>query len=748
MSLPAAWTASGDPMFSVVPANDPVYVQLHQLSDAQLLTPGEAKAPLTRFDVARDIQTAQDRYDTIIVAQAAPAPAASGAARVASSSASPQVVYKAGVILHNLSETYRYELDKLKESVKTLGTSLTSLEGEEYALRKRVKGIEQYPNIAIHGVGRAFGYTQQYMGSNTGVTFNYPGIRLSDGYLDLETEATVTKEIKFNSVIRALTNFSSQPINAEESTNNFLLEFRRVSLEFNPSWLSATFGDFEESYTPLTLWNRDNLNLMYKPEMWARQDEIQKYESYLDHEPDWPFRGMRLGTNILWPDSDLLDRLKLSTFIDMIRNGFDESGNFGGWYFSPDQFTSWLWGANASVKSRKGYAVGASWQAQVDAYGLILDEPLYTNTPGYAYSPNDPSSWAHQYLIGSVKPDLRVGLGDEVYVGAAAELAYSSYQDDKLNTQREIGDWAISGGAYLQIDQSRVSVNYLDVGPYYYSPLAQTRQDAVTSLSGLGTNNFSPELWEAPLRSQYFLNDVPRPSEIYSFYDRTQDNVFPYGLATPNREAVGLDLDIRALDKQALRIKGAAYLAQEIQSDFVLSGGQYLDVDTLLYQYPTRQFVYVNVGPSLNLGPSLGWDRDLEIGANFRMEQTTSAIGTLTSVWGLGGIRADILPVWEITAGYSQQTANGTDTGYVVNGQQTLYARYVYIYDSTDYGNYQPFHVNGTNQSLRFSNAFKINNHSSLYLDYDWTFGNLLPLGQIQGTLNNQYGEVTYEVRF
>jgi hypothetical protein len=291
-------------------------------------------------------------------------------------------------------------------------------------------------------------------------------------------------------------------------------------------------------------------------------------------------------------------------------------------------------------------------------------------------------------------------------------------------------------------------VNYLDVGPYYYSPLAQTRQDAVTSLSGLGTNNFSPELWEAPLRSQYFLNDVPRPSEIYSFYDRTQDNVFPYGLATPNREAVGLDLDIRALDKQALRIKGAAYLAQEIQSDFVLSGGQYLDVDTLLYQYPTRQFVYVNVGPSLNLGPSLGWDRDLEIGANFRMEQTTSAIGTLTSVWGLGGIRADILPVWEITAGYSQQTANGTDTGYVVNGQQTLYARYVYIYDSTDYGNYQPFHVNGTNQSLRFSNAFKINNHSSLYLDYDWTFGNLLPLGQIQGTLNNQYGEVTYEVRF
>ncbi len=278
--------------------------------------------------------------------------------------------------------------------------------------------------------------------------------------------------------------------------------------------------------------------------------------------------------------------------------------------------------------------------------------------------------------------------------------------------------------------------------------MAQTRQDAVIDLTSMGKSNISPELWQAPQRSQYFLTDVPRPSEIFSFYDRTQDNVFPYGFATPNREAVGLDLDIQALEKQALRIKGAAYLAQEIQSDFVLSGGQYVDVDAPLYQYPTRQFIYVNMGPSLNLGPSLGWDRDLEIGANVRMEQTTSSIGTLTSVWGLGAVRAEILPVWEVTAAYSQQTANGTDTGYVVNGEPTLWARYVYIYDATDTGQYQPFHVNGTNQSLRFSNVFKINNHSNLYLDYDWTFGNLLPQGQVQGTLNNQYGEVSYEVLF
>lgn len=738
--------ATNDNLFSVVPGNDPVYGQLHQLADAGLLAPGETQAPLTRFDVAQAILKAQGQYKEIVVADAQPARPAGATLAAPSRRPAPTVIYKAGVILHDLEETYRYELGKLKESIKDLGSSLDDLEAQEYALRKRLKGIEQYPTIAIHGLGRAFGLTQQYTGNYSGVYFPEPGSRLTYGYLDLEPEATVTKEIKFSSVIRMDTNFSASAINAENSSDNFEVIFRRMTLEFNPPWLSATFGDFEESYTPLTLWNRNNLDLMYMPEMWARQDSILKYESYLAHEPDWPFRGMRLGTNVEWPDSDVLDRLKLSTFVNMIHNGFDDSGNYGGWFFGPDQFTDWLVGGKASLKTKKMYGAGPVWQAQLDAYGLVLDEPIGTNLPGYPYNPNDPNSWAHQYLIGSIKPDLKAGLGEGVDVGATGEFAYSSYQDDKLDSERVITDWALESVVYLQFGESRISANYLNVGPYYYNPLAQTRQDAVTNLAAMPSG--SAELYQPPLRSQYFLQDVPRPGQIYSFYDRTQDNTFPYGLATPNRESIGVDLDIRALMKNALKIRGAAYLSQEIQSNYVLYGGNYLDVDAPYGVYPMRKFTYVNVGPSFNLGPYIGWDRDLEVGTNARMEQTTSSIGTLTSIWVLGGVRAEVLPVWEVTAAYSQQTANGTDEGYLVNGTPTLWARYSYVFDATDYNQYRPFSVNGTNQSLRLSNAFKVNRNSTVYLDYDWTFGNLLPSGQLQGTLNNQFGEVTYEVQF
>jgi hypothetical protein len=736
-------------LFTVVSENDPVYGQLHQLAETGLLSPQDAKAPLTRFDVARDILKAQDQYDEIVLADAAPVLAAGN--RVVPSPPPPPKpqLSQAGTILHNLEETYQYELGKLKDSVKALGRSMDDLENQEYGLRKRVKGIEQFPTIAVHGLGRAFGLSQQYSGDDPNSLYPNPGYRLTYGFLDLEPEAIVTKEIKFNGTVRVETNFSPSPFNTEISTSNFSMDLRRICMEFNPPWLSAVLGDFEQSYTPLTLWNRDNLDLMYEPEMWARQDETSKYESFFDHEPDWPLRGLRLGTRILWPDSDVVDELKLSTFVHMIRNGFDGAGISNSWYFGFNQFADWLVGGTASLKSKKWYSGDISWQASLDTYGLILDEPLNTDLPRSVYNPNDPTTWGHQYLIGSMKPDLKVGLGNDFYAGATGEYAYSSYQDDKMDSQRVIGDWALNGGPYVQFGASRISFNYLSVGPYYYSPAAQTRQDAVTSVSSVMGPNSSAELWPPPLRGQDFLSDVPRAGQIYSFYDRTQDNTFPYGLATPNRQGFGMEMDIQALERNALKVKGAAYLVQEIQADIVASGSQYMPVDAYNGVVPVRKFAYANLGPSFNFGPSIGLDRDLEVGTNIRMEQTTSSMGTLTSTWILGGVRADILPVWELSAAFSQQNANGTDTGYVDgSGNPTLWARYVYLFDATDLGQYKPFTVDGSIESVRISNAFKVNRNSSIYLDYDWTTGNMMPNNPALGTVNNQYVEVTYEVKF
>jgi len=751
LSLGTVWGASPDDLFSVVPLKDATYSRLEDLAKAGLLPASDAEAPLTRYDVVQRILKAHRKYDEIVVAQAdmeIPPPPADGQTAPASSSdelqapgsekassqatpdESPAGLAKAAQSLHSLDEAYQYELKSVKDRLKAVQDRVASVDADQYDLRKRIMGIEQFPTVAVHGVGRASLYSNQYDTASMGVSLPYPGSRLIFTFLDLEPEGIVSKEISWNTNIRLATNFLSNP-------NNELLTVRRVSMNFNPSWLSATVGDFDEGYTPFTLWNRNSEDLAYKPEAYARQDDWNKYESFLNNEPNWPFRGVKLGTAVMWPDSEIMDELHGSVFANMIRNGFNVNG---GWFYGPNQFTDWIFGGTGGLKSKKWYLGGTSVQLGVNTYGIILDEPLDTQTPGSPYGQFNPTTWAHQYVIGSVRPDLKVGIGDDVYIGGAMEYAFTSFQDDKLDNAKVSKDFALNVGPYIQMGDSKITLNYLNVGPYFYSPLAQTRQDAVTSLSGSSVG--------VPLRSQYFLQDVPRAGGIYTYYDRTQDNTFPYGLATPNRQGLGGELDVKTLKEQALKIKGSAYFVQEISGNLVVngSGTGFVPVDgqagtTIV---PIRNFTYLNVGPSLNLGPLMGLGRDLEVGTNVRLEQTTSVLGTLTTTWLIGAIKAGVLPIWDIEASFSEQDINGTDAG--IGGFS--WARYSYIYDNTDLGSYTTFTVNGNSQVLLLSSVLKINRNSSLYLDYEWYQANDLWNTTTRVKLIDNIAELTYEVQF
>jgi hypothetical protein len=769
------WAGSGtfaaelspQPLFSTVPVGDPTYSQLRLLEQTGLLPSGASQPPLTRYEVAQDILTAQARYKEIVVAQVdmnmlpsvedlsnmgsaavtdSNSPAVTGAPTTASASVteSDEDLEKAAASLNSLEDAYQYELKSIQGTHDSTLKDASDMETEQYDLWKRLKGITEYPTVAWHGLGRAFAISQQYYGNTAALGLTHNATRDAWGYLDFNPEGVVDKEIRWNAILRYQTQFESN-----QSASIDLLTIRRVTMDFNAPWLSATLGDFDESYTPLTLWNRDNLDLRYKPEMYAREDDTLKYESFLNNEPNWPFRGVRVGTAILWPDSDLLDRFKISAMADMISDGFNDTSGQA-FYFGSGDFTNFIFGSNGQLKSKRWYMGGAtSVQLALDAYAVILAQPLGTNAPGSLYNPFNPDTWAHHYQTISLKPSVDVGLGDDSSFGGTWEGASAVFQDDERDDNKVISDYAILAGPYLRLGRSKITFNYLYVGPYYYSPMAQTRQDDIapgTTTSAAVT----PELLEAPLRSQFFLNPIPRAGGIFSFYDRTQDNTFPYGLATPNREGGGMDLDVKALEKDALQISGSFYLVQEISDNLVAnSTGTGLTAVDGNTQAPTpqRNFVYVNVGPSINLGPFVGLTQDLTLGTNVRFEQTSSAIGTLTSVWVLGGAQVGLFPWWELAASYSDQEINGKEAGY---GGTTL-ARYSYIFDNSDLGQYQVFNINGSNQSWRLSSVFKINRHSNLYLDYDLTGGNAIPYTGTTspgGKLSNQYVEMTYEIQF
>lgn len=717
--------------FSVVASGDAVYAKLHQLEEAGLLLQGSSEPSLTRFEVAQRLFKARVRYKEIVVAQAdmdlpppppddngAPPPPPGEVESTGGTTTSekpslwndPQKIAEAEKALKTLEEAYQFELGLVRDQKTDLEGALSRVEAAQYDLWKGLKGITQYPSLSVHGVGRAFVFNDRNYGAFIGSAKPYDLSFL--GYLDLELMGSVDKAVRWDALFRYSTN--SLPLIGNDG-----LTVRRISLEFNPDFMSATFGDFEEAYTPLTLWNRSSLDLFYRPETFEREDDLALYEKFFDHEPYWPLRGLRMGTSIGWPGSGVLEVVKVSAFGHMMRSGFANSGN--AMFLGPTIYTDWLMGGNAGFRSKKWYVGGTSWQVFMDSYGVILDQPLDTNTPNAPYSPFVPATWAHQYLVGSVKPSVKIGFGGDFYAGLQYEGAFASYQDDKRDMNKIISDYALTIGPFFQLGDSKLTFTYLNIGPNYYSPMAQKRQES------LGV--FAP---------QFFLASVPRAGQIFDYYDRTYDNTFPYGMASPNRQGFGFDLDVEALKHKSLKVKGAAYFMQEISGNLVvnMAGTGYTGLDSLSSgAVPVRNFTYVNVGPSFDLGPHVGLETPLEIGTNVRYEQTTSAAGTLNGLALLGGIRAGFFSWWEGTVAFMHQSANGQEQGLL----GTAVARYSYLFDNADLGDYSTFNIDETAQTLKWSSIFKFNKNSRLYLTYS--------IFNAKNS-NHQNMEMLYEIEF
>ena len=424
--LSAAAATSVPDLFAVVRAGDATYAELGQLEKAGLLPAGASQAPLTRYEVAEDIVTAQNRYQQIALASddasmlpsvddlsaaTTASPAAAPAADSATTGSAPAPVtesdedlQKAALTLGSLQDAYQYELKAVQGSKDSVLKDADALNAAQYDIWKRLKGINEYPTVAWHGLGRAFLINQQYYGDTSALGLDHTSTHTEWAYLDFKPEGVVDKEIRWNIILR----YQSQ-LESTQSAAIDHLTVRRATMDYNAPWMSATLGDFDEAYTPLTLWNRDNLDLEYMPEMIAREDDTLKYESFLNDEPKWPFRGARVGTALMWPDSDLLDRFSVNGMVSLIRNGFNDTSGQA-FYFGPSDFSDFIFGASTELKSKRWYLGGASVQLTLDGYAVVLAQPLGTNTPNSIYVQFNPDTWAHHYQTTSERHSIDSGL--------------------------------------------------------------------------------------------------------------------------------------------------------------------------------------------------------------------------------------------------------------------------------------------------------------------------------------------------
>ena len=71
--------------------------------------------------------------------------------------------------LKSLQDAYQYELDVVKKQKQSLQDAVSDGEAAQYEIWKDLKGVEEYPSVSVHGLGRMIGISQEYSGDNVDV---------------------------------------------------------------------------------------------------------------------------------------------------------------------------------------------------------------------------------------------------------------------------------------------------------------------------------------------------------------------------------------------------------------------------------------------------------------------------------------------------------------------------------------------------------------------------------------------------
>ncbi len=449
-------------------------------------------------------------------------------------------------------------VQEFKKELKAMGKDLPQIEDRIYTLEHINDSLvqqqqEDLQRTGTTGYGFSRGYFNEYRGF--GVNAIYPAADYNSViFMDMGLRSVPVPGVLFNTTIRfyrTVGDYYGDPI-----TNKVDVHWISLS-DFNECF-TLTAGDFYKHYTPLTLWNYDiPVYTFIEPTSFYRTRKDLEDFVYGDHEPDWRLRGFQLSSDVDWPNSDVLSFLKFQAMGGPLKQATQY--RFGD-YFAGTQTSISFFGDNLGFM-----ATGL----------LIWDDPGTESTP---YDPNINLTWPQQYQIGSLSSRLNIPFAGDINLGGTVEWAGSDYQQDTTNPQRQFEDTAVMATGVLNISGIHVTAKYVNVGAFFYSPGAQTNE--YTPGSGSGIYLTSSDFLDDGLDG--YLNDYPLQAVgVPSFapYDRMEENMLPYGDASPNREGmvVGISADIGNngwLKPQFKFVPDVAGLQmQEIQPNYILSGG-------------------------------------------------------------------------------------------------------------------------------------------------------------------------------
>jgi len=508
---------------------------------------------------------------------------------------------------------------EFREELSMMDVDLAKLEERLEKARKRAirfaKLQEEYlkrTGTAVSGYSRA--WFDQYRGFGPNRFYNTPmdfhGILLAD----IELKSVPVPYVLFDTklrITRSIGMYYADPI-----TPNF--DLRWLALSNKNGAFDLTVGDFFRSYTPLTLWNYEvPVHTFVEPSSYKRLRRNAEEMVFMDHGPDWRLRGIDLAADHALEKDSFVSSFHLQAMGGELRDaiplGFDQ-------LYAGTQVSLGLLEEVLDLK----------------AAGLLLwDEPTSSNIPTML---GVSSTYAKRYEMGSLSANLDSTLAEGIKVQGSFEYAGSQYTDntravvvppaDPVTVRGILQDWAILAEGAVEVEGLRLGMKYRDVGPYFYSPGAQTNRYSPGSAppypAGYLDNNLLRDYQLIGYRNNFVFQDVDRPT--FAPFDRMVENVFPYGDATPNRKGIILSLG-GGIGKEGWIKPRGSYILQmeEWQPNYVLvtSGDAVLPADSQDSSANARSFGGWEAALTLDLSKVLeGSPSTLSIAGDFKHQTT------------------------------------------------------------------------------------------------------------------------------
>ncbi len=606
-------------------------------------------------------------------------------------------------------------VEEFKKELSLMEVDVTKLEDRIYDQEHRNEKFEALQMEYLKQTGTSLsgtskGYFDTYRGIGANAIYGpmvYDDIMMGDIILKSVPVPFVLFDADIR-IARTIGLYYADPINPSFS-------LRWLSLTNTNEICNLTAGDIYRHYTPLTLWNNEfPVYTLTEPTSYYRIRKDIEENVYLDHGSDWRLRGFEAASDQKLDKSPILSSFHLQAMAGELASAsqYTFANDYAGGEAALDFFDD-----NLELKSTAL---------------MLWDDTGTSNVP---YIPLLISTFAKTYKIGSLSSTATLPFEKNLDVKGLVEWAGSSYQDNSQNAQSVVQDWALLAKGSIDLEALHLNAKYLNIGPYFYSPGAQTNGFT----PALGTNDYlTNSLIDEGLNgalNNYVFQSVGRPA--FAPYDRMAENTLPYGDATPDREALILGFSAEIGKDGWLKPQGTyTVFAQELQPDYVLTpaGNSVLPVDSASPTTNFRKFGGYEGALTLDFAKAIEnslstWD----LSGDYKHQTTDLGLGQPPFTVNTLIVSADAgpfpgVPLFEglvLSGAYEQAKSTGSEYSLNNVGEPPTLASYSSYFDSGSIGNYlyQALDINRTSWAIGvkcpISKTFDI--HGDVFINkYTW----------------------------